>query len=193
VDLGDLASPGDDDDAPAAGEDAARVTSLILAAPLPQRPSRPPVLHAPPPAEGEITLPYVRQVVGHDLLPDLVRCYTARAEQTPLGAERVHVRLQISADGRVVATTAWSPTVGDAVVDRCITHTFGAYRFPATSAGATLTYPLVFGPLEPISVVLPRIDAPPCLHRSGDVCLGPSAPRALAPRAEVQSRPREDS
>lgn len=109
-------------------------------------------LGRPPEAvTGTLSMAVVQRQIRRDALSDVVRCYTQRNAETPLGAGRVLVRFTIRPDGRVDPPAIVQSAVHDTPTEQCIQRVLAAQVFPASSEAVAVVYPFVFSALEPES------------------------------------------
>ncbi len=73
-------------------------------------------------------------------------CYQNHSAGRPMKTERVSVSFVIGHDGAVSSATASGG--GDAAFDTCVKNAFMALSFPQPDAVVSITYPIVFSPLE---------------------------------------------
>lgn len=86
--------------------------------------------------------------VVREHMGEIRACYAQGLIRRPELAGQVVVRIVVGADGRVSGATITRSSLGDTVVEGCITSRIRSWQFPARETGVafTINYPFVFSP-----------------------------------------------
>jgi hypothetical protein len=116
-----------------------------LTPPPPMVPVNPTVVDGMPQVTGELDKDLIRRVVKRNQ-GQLRYCYERVLQRNPALAGKIVLKLVISREGTVVASTVASSTLSDAEVEQCFAVRAKTWAFPAGTGTVEVTYPFVLRP-----------------------------------------------